>query len=309
VHHESHRNALIAAGLAVLALGSGREVCAGAAPPPMPPLEQLMALTGVLDRGPASSERLLADLRAQNPGVPPELWVNYAARINDRSVLVHLYAPIYRRHLSRADTRGMLNFFRSPQGERYLAGLADIANETDAGAKDWALSVANSLLNEDGGQSAAGGQSNSPVENPDSERTHAIRELIRLSGALAEAQSMSAQMIQGLRDSNWSDALIQRAQERLTSGAALSEFWVPAYAQHFTPDDVRALNVFFGTPLGRRWVAAWPAIQHECLLAAATLGNDAAKRAIREVLGPLPQWRLLHPLPPPDSPESRNAEQ
>jgi hypothetical protein len=107
-------------------------------------------------------------------------------------------------------------------------------------------------------------------------------------------------MIRGLRDSNWSDALIQCAQERLSSGAALSEFWVPAYERHFTPDDVRALNGFFGTPLGRRWVAAWPAIQQECLLAAASLGKDAAKRAIREVLGPLPQWRLLHPLPPSD---------
>jgi uncharacterized protein len=307
VHHESHRNALIAAGLAVLALGSGRAVCAGAAPPPMPPLEQLMALTGVLDRGPASSERLQAGLRAQNPSVPPEVWANYTARINDRSVLVHLYAPIYRRHLSGADTRAMLKFFRSPLGERYLAGLAGIENETEAGAQDWALSVANSLLNEDGGQSP-GGQLIPPLEDPEPERTRAIRELIRLSGALAEAQSMSAQMIQGLRDSNWSDALIQRAQERLTSGTALSEFWVPAYARHFTPDDVRALNGFFGTPLGRRWVAAWPAIQHECLLAAASLGKDAAKRAIREVLGPLPQWRLLHPLPPPDGPEPGNAE-
>jgi hypothetical protein len=155
VHHESHRNGVIAVGLAILALWFGREVCA--APPPISPLEQLMALTGVLDRGPASSERLLA-----------------------------------------------------------------------------------------------------------------------------------------------SDALIQLAQERLSSGAALSEFWVPAYERHFTPDDVRALNGFFGTPLGRRWVAAWPAIQQECLLAAASLGKDAAKRAIREVLGPLPQWRLLHPLPPSD---------
>ena len=268
-----------------------------------------MALTGVLDRPPASSERLQADLRAQNPGVPPEVWANYAARINDRSVLVKLYAPIYKHHLSGADTRAVLKFFRSPLGERYLAGLAAIANEADAGAKDWALSVANNLLDEDGGRSAGSDQLSPPVEDPESERIRAIRELIRLSGALAEAQSMSAQMIQGLRDSNWSDALIQRAQERLSSGAALSEFWVPAYARHFTPDDVPALNVFFGTPLGRRWVAAWPAIQHECLLATTGLGNDAAKRAIREVLGPLPQWRLLHPLPPADNPESRNAEQ
>lgn len=43
-------------------------------------------------------DAVMADLRAKNPDVPPALWDNYAARINDHSALVRLYAPIYRRH-------------------------------------------------------------------------------------------------------------------------------------------------------------------------------------------------------------------
>jgi uncharacterized protein len=268
------------------------------------PVEQLMVLTGVLDHGPASMDRVIADLRQKNPDVPPALWNNYAARINDHSALVRTYAPIYKRYVSGADTWALLAFFRSPLGTRYIAALAQVADETDAAVQGWAVSVANDLLSEEGAHSVDGHPpADTPPAQPDTERARAVRELIRLSGALAEAQSISAQMILRLRENDVGDALIQRAQQRLSSGEALSELWIPAYARHFTPDDVGALSVFFRTPVGRRWVEALPRIQEECLLAASALGKEASRGAIREVLGPLPQWRLLHPAAQPN-PES-----
>jgi uncharacterized protein len=270
-------------------------------------LEQLMALTGVLDHGPASMDRVIADLRARNPDVPPALWDNYAARINDHSALVHTYAPIYRRHVSGADTRALLAFFQSPLGTRYIAALAQVADETDAAAQSWAVSVANQLLREEVAPNADDAPSSTTPEYPETERTRAVRELIRVSGALAEARTISAQMILRLRENNLGDALIQRAQQRLSSGEALSELWVPAYVRHFSPEDVQALSTFFRTPVGRRWVEVSPRIQEECLLAASALGKEASRGAIREVLGPLPQWRLLHPVQAPPSPESNRS--
>jgi hypothetical protein len=139
------------------------------------------------------------------------------------------------------------------------------------------------------------------------ERARDVRELIRVSGALAEAQSISAQMIIRLRENNLGDVLIQRAHQRLSSGEALAELWVPAYVRHFTPEDARALSAFFRTPVGRRWVEVSPRIQEECLLAASALGKEASRGAIREVLGPLPQWRLLHPKQVQPSPESNRS--
>lgn len=271
-------------------------------------LEQLMALTGVLDHGPASIARVIADLRAKYPDVPPALWDNYAARINDHSALVHTYAPIYRRHISGADTQALLAFFQCPLGKRYVAALAEIAKETDATVQSWAVSIANDLLRE---EAAPNADDDAPASitprPPETDRTLAVRELIRLSGALAEAQSISARMISRLRENNFDDELVQRAQHRLSSGEALSELWVPAYARLLTPEDVRALSTFFRTPVGRHWVEVLPRIQEECLLAASALGKEASRGAIREVLGPLPQWRLLHPVQAPPSPESNRS--
>jgi len=256
------------------------------------PLEQLMVLTGVLDHAPASMQAVTADLRAKYPEVPPALWDNYAARINDHASLLRLYAPIYRRHVSNADARALADFFRSPLGSRYLAALAQITRDTDSAAKAWAVSVANDLLREQDPPAAA-------LQAPQPGQARAVRELIRVSGARARARSICAEIISRLRDSNVDEALIRRAQRRLSSGDALMESWVPAYARHLTPDDTRAMIGFFRSPVGRRWVGALPAIQAQCLLAASSFAQDASREAVREVLGPLPQWRLMHPVQAP----------
>ena len=106
---------------------------------------------------------------------------------------------------------------------------------------------------------------------------------------------MSGLMLDRVRQARLGDPVIGRAQARLANGESLAASWVPAYARAFAPDDVRRLIDFYRTPLGGRWVAALPAIREESLTAARDLSNEVAHRAIREVLGPLPQWRLKHP--------------
>lgn len=195
------------------------------------------------------------------------------------------------------DTRALVAFFQSPLGSRYIAALAQITKETDVAAQTWAISIANDLLREKAAPNAAeGAPSNVTPQYPETEQTCAVRELIRVSGARTRARSISAQMILRLRENNLDDVLIQRAEQRLSSGEALSESWVPTYARHLAPEDARAMSIFFRTPVGRRWVEALPRIQEECLLAASNFANEASRGAIHEVLGPLPQWRLLHPM-------------
>ncbi len=263
------------------------------------PLEQLMALNGVSDHPPASMDPITANLRTKYPDVPPALWDNYAARINDHAAFVRLYAPIYRRYLSEADIRKLVEFFQSPLGSRYTAALAQVARDTDADAQTWAVSVATDLLRE------KDAPSNAIPRYPETEQVRAVRELMQSSGARARAQAISAQLILRLGESGLDEVSIQRVRERLSGGDALLESWVPAYARCITSEDARAMSRFFRTPVGRRWAAAWPRIQDECLLAASDFAKEASRGAIREVLGPLPQWRLLHPVqPPPASPPS-----
>jgi hypothetical protein len=87
----------------------------------------------------------------------------------------------------------------------------------------------------------------------------------------------------------------EQARSRITDEKSLLKLWTPAYAQGAPDEDIRAMIAFYESPLGQRYVAALPAIRSESLDAATQLANLAARRAVREVLGPLPQYRLMHP--------------
>ncbi|HEX4152711.1 MAG TPA: DUF2059 domain-containing protein [Steroidobacteraceae bacterium] len=258
------------------------------------PVRQLLVLTGVLKRTRVLTTQLVERLQAENPDVPAALWSNFGARVSDDSTVLSLYGPAYERHLSQGDIRALVAFFGSPLGQRLLVGTDRLQDARQAASQRWAARVAEDLLesraHSDDPPAADAGGADDGRSIPDD-----IRELIRVSGTLAEARSMSALMIDRLKDSHVDDEVIGRAQQRLADGRALSESWIPAYAEAFRSTDVRALIRFYRGPLGRRWVAALPEIRTETLESARALSDEIAHRAIREVLGPLPQWRLMHP--------------
>jgi hypothetical protein len=90
----------------------------------------------------------------------------------------------------------------------------------------------------------------------------------------------------------------EEARKRLLNEDDLLRLWTPAYARQFTDAEIHALLEFYRSPVGLHYVAALPLIDAESLDAGAQLGRDVAKRAVREVFGPLPQWRMLHPASP-----------
>jgi hypothetical protein len=260
----------------------------------------LVTHTGVLERARESISQLTEPLRRENPDVPEELWVNLAHRVTDPQALIPIYASIYRRHLSSEDIDALVAFYETPLGQRLEQGFAQIASATSATIGPWTQSIALSLLVTDPTPSESRPPTAADAALMASE-VESIRQLMRVSGALAQAESVSRVMLQQLSLAHPGEPLMQRARALLSSGEALATLWIPEYARYFSANDIRDLTAFYTLPMGSRWVAAIPAINTDALAAAAALGNDAAKRAIREVLGPLPQWRLTHPLKKKDS--------
>lgn len=255
----------------------------------------LVTHTGVLERARESIAQLTGPLRRENPDVPDELWVNFAHRVTDPEALIPIYASTYRRHLSSEDIDALVAFYESPLGQRLEQGLAQIASATSASIGPWTQSIALLLLATapDSSGTAAPTMADGAVTNS---QAASIRQLMRISGAFAQAETISRTMLQQLSLAHPDAPLMQRARDLLSSGEALATLWIPEYARAFSAKDIRDLSAFYTSPLGTRWVAAIPAINTDALAAATALGNEAAKRAIRDVLGPLPQWRLMHPL-------------
>lgn len=277
--------------------------------PPCPSLSaqgsviELLEISGVFAKARTETDAVVGHLRRDNPQVPDELWSHFSEHVANHDALVALYAPIYLRHLSRADVCALVKFYRTPAGARFLRVDPQIEQETRAAAQAWATNVTLALLDPSHVSQAEPSPLNgsSISSGPAAPDVAAIHDLLRRSGALAAARRSIDRKLDGLQHGSQSamlpDSFWQDVHQRLSSNEDLLRLWTPAYARQLTSAEVAELVRFFGSPPGVRYVAALPAIEAESLAAGTQLGHDAAKRAVREVFGPLPQWRMLHPSP------------
>jgi hypothetical protein len=275
----------------------------------------LLELTGVFERAREQTTAMVEQLRRENPKVPEAFWSNFGARVADQDTLKSLYVPVYLRHLSQDDVCALARFYRTSLGARFLHASPQIQEATRDAAQAWASAIAIDLLGSAGESRVTNGPQlpqSAPATHPEDERTAAIHEVLRRSGDLAAAQRMMGATLDRLRQGPqlvslpptfWDDA-----RRRLLNEDDLLRLWTPAYAQKFTDEEIRGLLDFYRSAVGVRYVAARPAIESESLDAGEQLGRDVAKRAVREVFGPLPQWRMLHPASPGATPPNTQRQ-
>ncbi len=275
---------------------------------PQASVVDLLEVMGVFEKARAQTHAMVEQLRRDNPKVPEAFWANFSARVADRETLISLYAPVYLRHLSQEDVCALVRFYRTRIGAHYLHAGPEMQKATRDAAQARASTIVVELLGSAGESGSPKGlpsaQSPSQID-PEDARTAAIHELLRRSGDLAAAQRMMGTTLDRLRQAPqqielpptfWDDV-----RNRLLNEDDLLRLWMPAYAREFTDEEIRGLLDFYRSPVGVRYVAALPSIEAESLAAGGQLGHDAAKRAVREVYGPLPQWRMLHPPAPVSS--------
>jgi hypothetical protein len=267
----------------VTAGAASAPVGAAVAPSHAGAIRELVDLTGALDRELARVDAVVAQLRTTTPDLPDAVWTNYAARLRDREALLARYVPVYARHLDEADTRALAAFYRTPLGRRTLDAQAAIAEDSRAASERLV-------------RAAFAGETVSPApDGTPPAHAGAVRELLDTMGVVPAAQESMRRTIASLRAVPAFAAIEPAEWDRvvatLTDPATLYATWVPAYARHMPAADARELTGFYRSPLGRRVAAALPAIQADLTDVARDYGTEAARRAVREVLGPLPQWR------------------
>jgi uncharacterized protein len=256
----------------------------------------LLDTMGVFASARTEAHAMVARLRADNPKIPVEVWTSFEKRISGRRTLEDTYVPIYAKYLPEEEARGVVSFYQTPAGARFLELNPRIEAQARGAAQAWAVQLAQELLT-----GAAVHPSPAPASSldPAGGRIGAIEELLRESGTLVTARQMMLDILDRLQHGSEGDmlppAFWDGARKRLGDDEELLKLWTPAYAHFLSDADVNELIRFYRGPVGARFVAALPAIQQESVEAAEQLGHEAARGAIREVLGPLPQWALSHP--------------
>jgi hypothetical protein len=107
-------------------------------------VEALLDVTGAFALAQQMMHSMFQTFAQSNPSVPQKFWTDMEKRFKKEDFYV-LLTPIYRKHMSPADIKELLTFYRSPLGQRVIKALPLITQDSIAVGQMWGKKVANDV--------------------------------------------------------------------------------------------------------------------------------------------------------------------
>lgn len=102
---------------------------------------KLLELTNSADLGQQVLTGMIANLKTNLPDVPEAFWQELQAEINP-DALQELIIPIYDRHFTHEDIKGLIAFYETPLGQRVVRKLPVVTQESMQVGATWGESIA-----------------------------------------------------------------------------------------------------------------------------------------------------------------------
>jgi hypothetical protein len=107
-------------------------------------IKKLLALTGVNDMSKMMIDSMVGSYRAGVQGVPEDFWRDFSAGVvYDEAA--EILIPRYEKAFTHAQIRGVLAFYESPTGKRFLEVMPGIMQDSRIPIIQWADKYAHKL--------------------------------------------------------------------------------------------------------------------------------------------------------------------
>ena len=110
-------------------------------------IRKLLQLTGASAMARQVMGQMLRNLKPAFPKVPEAFWRKFAKKANTDELIDKL-VPIYGRHLSLKDVKGLVAFYQSPVGRKYVAVQPLIVKDSMQVGRTWGIKLANQVVTE-----------------------------------------------------------------------------------------------------------------------------------------------------------------
>lgn len=110
-------------------------------------IRKLLRLTGAAAMAKQVMGQMLQNLKPAFPKVPEKFWTKFAKKANTTE-LVDKLVPVYAKHLSLADLKGLVKFYKSPVGRKYVKVQPFIVKDSMRIGRGWGLKLANDVVKE-----------------------------------------------------------------------------------------------------------------------------------------------------------------
>lgn len=104
-------------------------------------IRRLLELTGSAQIGQQIIGQMLDAFKKASPDVPESFWDEVAKEFNP-AAMIDLIVPVYEKHLTHEDVKGLIAFYESPLGRKMTSVLPVIAQESMQAGQQWGMDVA-----------------------------------------------------------------------------------------------------------------------------------------------------------------------
>ncbi len=108
-------------------------------------IRKLMVLTGAGDLGTQVMKQMIDMFKQTYVGVPDEFWDRFLEQAGGDE-LVELVIPIYERHLTHEDVKGLIAFYESPLGRKLVSKQPLIMEESMLVGQEWGAKLGQDVM-------------------------------------------------------------------------------------------------------------------------------------------------------------------
>ena len=134
------KSILAALALALLCAGPAMPQAAGSEAKRQD-IRKLMELTGAAKVGQQIAAQMIPMFKQGNPQVPQKFWDDVMKEFDAKS-MIDLIVPIYDKHLTQDDVKGLIAFYQSPLGRKMTSVMPQIAQESMQVGQQWGMQIA-----------------------------------------------------------------------------------------------------------------------------------------------------------------------
>lgn len=111
-------------------------------------LKQMLEASGAQETFKAAVGQMITMYKQNMTDVPAEVWNEFGDEFLKTSLddLVTLLAPIYQKHLSKADLEKVIEFYKSPAGKRFAEKSPFITQESMMAGQQWGQQLGEKLI-------------------------------------------------------------------------------------------------------------------------------------------------------------------
>jgi len=108
-------------------------------------IRKIMALTGSGKLGVQVVQNMVSSFKTTYPNVDPSFWDDFLKEVTPDE-LVNLVVPVYDRNFTDEEIEGMLAFYSSPVGQKVLAKLPVVLQESMQVGQSWGQELSKKIM-------------------------------------------------------------------------------------------------------------------------------------------------------------------